>query len=1530
MREAGAVIDKVVVTPDAAYNPATVNGGLGPDESVRGNPTDADLAVTKSVDTPTALEGDTLVYTVTVTNNGPADATGVSLIDVLPEGLGYVSDNAAASGTFYDSATGEWTVGSLGATASATLQITTTVNPGTAGSTLTNTAIAGGLDQADPDGGNDMASADVAVVVPGSTADLAVTKSVDDSAPNEGDTLVYTVTVTNNGPANATGVSLSDVLPAGLSYVSDDAAASGTSYDSGTGVWSVNGLNNAAAATLHITATVNPGTGGDTLTNTASVVALDQTDPEAGNDSAAVAVNVSAPSGGGSGFQQDGTGLVSMEVEHFVASAAAPDGHEWLPAGGSYPGFSGSDALRALPADTALVKTGYATQSPRLDYEVNFAQTGTVYVWVRMLAPTSGSDSLHVGLDGVEVTSSRNIVAPSTGSYVWSSAQANGKRATMIVGTAGLHTVNVWMREAGAVIDKVVVTPDAAFNPAALNGGLGPDESVRGNPTDADLAVAKTVDKPTALSGDTLVYTVTVTNNGPAAATGVSLVDVLPAGLSYMGDDAAASGTFYDSATGAWTVGGLGATAAATLQITAQVTPGTAGSTLTNTASVTALDQPDPVPGNDSAAVDVTVVEPGTTADLAVGMSVDDANPSEGGTVVYTVTVLNNGLLDATGVSVTDVLPAGLTYLGDDAGLSGTSYDSASGLWSIGALANGQLTTLHVTATVESGTAGSTLTNTASLSGLDQVDPDAGNDSATVVVTVAAASGGGSGFQQDGTGLVSMEAEHYEASAVAPDGHEWLPAGGSYPGYSGSDALRALPADNVLVKTGYAALSPRLDYPVTFAQTGTVYVWVRMLAPSGSSDTVHVGLDGVEVDSSRNIVAPTTGSYVWSSTQASGSRATMVVGTTGLHTVNVWMREAGAVIDKVVVTPDAAYNPATVNGGLGPDETRPAGVTVEAPVISPAGGVFANPVAVSLSTASEGATIRYTLDGSVPTAASTQYTAPFQVLFDTTVKARAFLDGYNDSAVSTAVFQIQALVPPTGLSDYWKLDETAGSTYTSAVDGNPAATCTACPAPVAGRIDGAQQFDGATDEVSVADNGAFDWPNGARLSIEAWIKRGSPCSVTGETVIGRRDASSLLEWSLGCQGINAAFRLVDTTGAGAGSDLVGTSDIADGNWHHVVAVRDAISGKNVLYVDGVEEASTAVNYAGDFAGSTDIDIGWLGQAGSDRHFAGSIDEIAIHERVLPDSEIRRHYADGAVGLQRGVWGCGAPVRIMPLGDSITRRWNPGYREGLYIDLIGAGMDIDMVGSMTDNCAPDCAHDPNHEGHSGYTASNIAGNVGTWLNLNPADVIMLHIGTNVDAGFPYPDVTAVGGVLDAIKAYDPDIPVVLARIINKARSSYDPQLSVFNQNLESLAQARVAAGDRILVVDQEPDLDYSGTTVDFAVGDDLHPTASGYAKMVPVWFEGLNRFMPACESVVPQVISTAPTAASIAVPYAYVVEATGVPAPGFSLTAAPAGMTIHPDTGRIDWLPQSAGSYGVTVRVTNIVGSSTQSFTIVVN
>ncbi len=111
------------------------------------------------------------------------------------------------------------------------------------------------------------------------STDLAVAKTVDNGTPKEGNNVVYTLTVTNNGPENATNVSITDNLPAGVTYVSDDG-----SYNSGTGVWTIGSLSNGATATLNITASVNGGTSGTTITNTITAVNVDQTDSDATAD----------------------------------------------------------------------------------------------------------------------------------------------------------------------------------------------------------------------------------------------------------------------------------------------------------------------------------------------------------------------------------------------------------------------------------------------------------------------------------------------------------------------------------------------------------------------------------------------------------------------------------------------------------------------------------------------------------------------------------------------------------------------------------------------------------------------------------------------------------------------------------------------------------------------------------------------------------------------------------------------------------------------------------------------------------------------------------------------------------------------------------------------------------------------------------------------------------------------------------------------------------------------------------------------
>ncbi len=97
-----------------------------------------DLAIDKSVDDATPSASDTIVYTIELVNNGPDNATNVEVSDLLPSDVDFVSANPSQGS--YDEVTGIWTVGNLNFNDSVTLEITVTVDSGTAGNSFDNTA----------------------------------------------------------------------------------------------------------------------------------------------------------------------------------------------------------------------------------------------------------------------------------------------------------------------------------------------------------------------------------------------------------------------------------------------------------------------------------------------------------------------------------------------------------------------------------------------------------------------------------------------------------------------------------------------------------------------------------------------------------------------------------------------------------------------------------------------------------------------------------------------------------------------------------------------------------------------------------------------------------------------------------------------------------------------------------------------------------------------------------------------------------------------------------------------------------------------------------------------------------------------------------------------------------------------------------------------------------------------------------------------------------------------------------------------
>ena len=430
--------------------------------------------------------GDTITYTITLTDNGPDSATSVQVTDPLPAGVSFVS--ATPSQGTYDSTyrTVDGGDGRHRVPADAR-------NPGDGRQSRSRRPTrrrSRSADQFDPDTTNNTAS----VVETPQQADLALTKTVSNPTPNVGDTITYTITLSDNGPDGATNAQVTDLIPSGLSFVS--ATPSQGTYDSTTGLWTVGTVTTAAPQTLVIQATVRSPI---PQTNTATITHSDQFDPNPANNNA----------------------------------RAADDPHQ---------------------ADLVLTKT-VDNPTPNVGGTVTFTIT-LLDLGPNNATNVSVSDPLPAGLQLVSDTPSQGSYDPTTGQWVVDDVSA-GASATL-------------------VIQATVVSPSPQTNTATITRSQQFDPNPGNNtasvvvtPQQADLALSKTVSNTTPNVGDTLTYTVTLTDIGPDSATNVRISDLLPTGVSFV--SATASQGTYDSTSGLWTVGTVNTGTPQTLVIQAMV-----------------------------------------------------------------------------------------------------------------------------------------------------------------------------------------------------------------------------------------------------------------------------------------------------------------------------------------------------------------------------------------------------------------------------------------------------------------------------------------------------------------------------------------------------------------------------------------------------------------------------------------------------------------------------------------------------------------------------------------------------------------------------------------------------------------------------------------------------------------------------------------------------------------------------------------------------------------------------------------------
>ena len=749
-------------------------------------PNSADLAVVKTVSNATPNVGDTITFTVTVTNNGPNTAHNVKLTDTFPVSAELTYVSATPSQGSYNAGTGVWTVGTVnvGAANKQTLTITATVNaPTTAGAlpaTQTNTATVTGADEPDPNPGNNTGTATLTPLY----ADLAVTKTVDNPQPDVGDTITYTVTLTNNGTATATGVEVTDALPANVTFVSATPQSGTTFTPTPTGgLWAVPTIAPGVSLILTITATANAtGVSFNTVTitdsstydpnernNTAKTPTdpqeadlvvtktVDNPRPQVGDTitftvklqnlgpSTAASVVVADALAGLTGLQIQSVnpsvgsynsvsgdwtvGSVAsgaVEALTIVATVLAPSSGQALPQTNTATATStttdpnpgnNTDSATATPlqADLAVFKI-VSDPTPNVGDTITFA-IGVANYGPDTATQVVVNDLLPAGVTFVSYQASQGTYVSGTG--VWTVGTVTTSNFPALVITA---TVD---RPASGVPAPVTNTATVSGREYDPNPGNNTD-SVTETPQYADLKVDKQVSDATPNVGDTITYTITLTNLGADTATGVTLLDQVPAGLQFV--SAQPSQGTYAAGTGIWNVGTVDTSFARTLTIQAIVLAPSSGTPQpqTNTASVQTSNQYDPNPSNNTD----SVTETPKYADLKVEKVVDDARPNVGDTITFTVTLSNLGKDTATDVTIADTLPAGLAFL--SATPAQGSYDSGTGIWDVGSLASSGSTTLAITALVVSGVA---QTNVASVASANEFDPDKTNNTASVTET---------------------------------------------------------------------------------------------------------------------------------------------------------------------------------------------------------------------------------------------------------------------------------------------------------------------------------------------------------------------------------------------------------------------------------------------------------------------------------------------------------------------------------------------------------------------------------------------------------------------------------------------------------------------------------------------------------------------------------------------------------------------------------------------------------------------------
>ena len=660
---AGSSLDLTVTASAEEYGVLTNIVSVG-DKNASVDVNVPEIIPNKTADIENPNFGDNVTYTVTVTNDGNADAKEVVVRDVLGKDLKFVS----ATGTYtFDEATNTitWTVDvDAGKTETFTV-VATVINYGN----VTNSLVVGNK------------TFNKNVTVP----EIIPDKTVDNENPNFGDNLTYTVTVKNEGNGNATDVIIVDTLGKGLEYVSSTG-----NYDNKTNTitWKVN-LASGETKTFTVVAKI---VGYTDVTNEVTV----------GNKTAAVTVNIpeiipakdvnnTTPN---FGDKVEYTITVNnndnKDAKQVVIVDTLGKGLKFINAShnGKY-----DESTRTITWIIDLGAGESAVFSVNAAVEAYGNINNTVVV---------GNKSATKNITVPEITPIKKVenTVPNFGEEVtyfisvFNSAIVDAKQVVVVdhldkglkyvssshngVYDEASHTVT-WVVDigAGSSLDLTVTAVADEYGVLTNDVTVG-DKTASVDVTVPEIIPTKDVNNTAPNFGDKIEYTIILSNNGVVDAKQVVVVDTLDEGLTFVSaSDNGVWNPFKRTVT--WTVD-LAKGESKVFTVIATVS---AYGNIPNTVSV----------GDKSSSVNIAVPE------IIPGKTVDVENPNFGDTVTYTVVVTNNGVVDAKQVVVRDILDKGLKFV-KATGEYTFDEDSRTVTWIVD-LAKGESQTFYVTAVAE-------------------------------------------------------------------------------------------------------------------------------------------------------------------------------------------------------------------------------------------------------------------------------------------------------------------------------------------------------------------------------------------------------------------------------------------------------------------------------------------------------------------------------------------------------------------------------------------------------------------------------------------------------------------------------------------------------------------------------------------------------------------------------------------------------------------------------------------------------------